>query len=64
MAVFSISWSMVSYQDELRRGIINKKQLSCGATITCLIWQATLILSRIITISSFAAIQVLKMINW
>ena len=58
VAVFSMSWSMVSYQDELRRGIVNKDQLSCGGIITCLIWRATLILARIITIASFAAIKV------
>ncbi|XP_071549883.1 uncharacterized protein 140up isoform X2 [Panulirus ornatus] len=56
LGVFALSWSLVSYQDELRRSVPEKEQLSCCGTTTCLLWRTTMVASRIITIGSFAAI--------
>ncbi|KAK8726650.1 hypothetical protein OTU49_009974 [Cherax quadricarinatus] len=56
LGVFAMSWSLVSYQDELRRSVPDKQQLSCCATTTCLLWRASMLASRIITIGSFSAI--------
>ncbi|XP_042211975.1 XK-related protein 6-like isoform X3 [Homarus americanus] len=56
LGVFAMSWSLVSYQDELRRTVPNKTPLSCCATTTCLFWRAAMITSRIIAIGSFTAI--------
>ncbi|XP_045607346.2 XK-related protein 9 isoform X1 [Procambarus clarkii] len=58
LGVFAMSWSLVSYQDELRRSVPDKEQLSCCATTTCLLWRASMLISRIITIGSFSAILV------
>ncbi|XP_064081081.1 XK-related protein 7-like isoform X2 [Macrobrachium nipponense] len=55
LGVMAISWSLVSYQDELRRSI-PKEKLSCGATIVCLFWRATMIASRVTAIATFASI--------
>lgn len=54
LGVFSISWSLVSYQDELRRSVI-KKKLSCGATTVCILWRAAMVASRVIAIATFAS---------
>ncbi|XP_066960554.1 XK-related protein 9-like isoform X2 [Macrobrachium rosenbergii] len=55
LGVMAISWSLVSYQDELRRSI-PKEKLSCGASVVCLFWRATMIASRVIAIATFASI--------
>ncbi|XP_068223042.1 XK-related protein 7-like isoform X2 [Palaemon carinicauda] len=54
LGVTAISWSLVSYQDELRRSI-PKEKLSCGATVVCLLWRAAMIASRVIAIATFAS---------
>ncbi|KAK7075646.1 hypothetical protein SK128_011290 [Halocaridina rubra] len=56
LGVTAISWSLVSYQDELRRSVPGKDKLTCGATIVCLIWRAAMIASRVLAIASFASI--------
>lgn len=58
LGVSAISWSLVSYQDELRRTVPNKGPLTCCATTTCLMWRAAMVASRVIAIGSFAAIRV------
>ncbi|XP_042864876.1 XK-related protein 9-like isoform X1 [Penaeus japonicus] len=56
VGVMAISWSLVSYQDELRRSVPNKDQLSCGGTTTCLFWRSGMVASRVIAIATFASI--------
>ncbi|ROT84028.1 XK-related protein 6 [Penaeus vannamei] len=56
VGVMAISWSLVSYQDELRRSVPNKEQLSCGGTTTCLFWRSGMVASRVIAIATFASI--------
>ncbi|KAK4322573.1 hypothetical protein Pmani_006676 [Petrolisthes manimaculis] len=56
LGVMSISWSLVSYQDELRRTVPDKDPLSCYGTTICLIWRAAMVASRVIAIGSFTAI--------
>lgn len=58
VGVMAISWSLVSYQDELRRSVPNKEQLSCGGTTTCLFWRSGMVASRVIAIATFASIIV------
>ncbi|CAL4059461.1 unnamed protein product, partial [Meganyctiphanes norvegica] len=57
LAVMSISWSLVSYQDELRRSAQDKEQLSFWATVVCLIWRVSMIASRVLAIGSFMGLQ-------
>ena len=56
--VLSMAVALITYQQELRRGLIEKPQLGAGATVVCLLWRTCMVAARIITFSSFAAIVV------
>lgn len=56
LGVTAISWSLVSYQEELRRSVPGKVKLTFCASITCLMWRAAMVASRVLAIGSFAAI--------
>ena len=54
----AISWSLVTYQEELRRSVPGKIKLTLCASATCLFWRAAMVASRVVAIGSFAAIYV------
>ncbi|KAG0720056.1 XK-related protein 6 [Chionoecetes opilio] len=56
LGVVAISWSLVTYQEELRRSVPGKGKLNCCASFTCLMWRAAMVASRVMAIGSFAAI--------
>lgn len=55
LGITAISWSMVSYQEELRRSVPDKEDLTCGASAICLLWRASMVASRVIAIATFAS---------
>ncbi|KAK3874445.1 hypothetical protein Pcinc_020609 [Petrolisthes cinctipes] len=58
LGVLGISWSVVWYQDELRRVVSDWDQpLNCCGITTCVIWRVAMVSSRIIAIGSFTAIH-------
>lgn len=56
LGVVAISWSLVTYQEELRRSVPGKVKLTVCASATCLFWRASMVASRVLAIGSFAAI--------
>lgn len=64
LGVAAISWSLVTYQDELRRSVPGKDKLSCCASFTCLMWRAAIVASRVMAIGSFAAIYAPEGVRW
>ncbi|XP_076050303.1 XK-related protein 6-like isoform X2 [Oratosquilla oratoria] len=58
VALFAMSWSLVTYQDELRKNERGKQSLGMMAVVVCLLWRVFMLGSRVLAIASFAAIQI------
>ncbi|KAF2361643.1 XK-related protein [Trinorchestia longiramus] len=56
LSLLSLAMSLVSYQEELRRGLIDKPKIGIFGTIICVLWRMSMVAARVITIASFAAI--------
>lgn len=58
MGMFSLARSLVSYQDELRRGLIDKPNHGISGLIASLLYRMFFVTSRVLAIASFGSIVV------
>ncbi|XP_018006902.1 XK-related protein 6 [Hyalella azteca] len=56
LALLSLARSLVSYQEELRRGLVDKPSIGVFGVIVCVLWRMCMVAARVIVIGSFSAI--------
>jgi len=56
VGLLSLAFSLVSYQQELRRGLLDKPSLGAGASAVCVVWRCGMGGARVAALGSFAAI--------
>jgi len=56
IGLLSLAFSLVSYQQELRRGLLDKPSLGLGASAVCVVWRMSMAGARVGALASFGSI--------